>query len=318
MTLKQLETLYWVHRLGGFAAAAERLHSTQSAVSMRIQDLETSLGVALFDRSLRSARLSAKGQELVKYAERLLQLTAEIRHRIGDPQVITGPVRLGVTEFVALTWLPNLVMAINERYPGITVELDVDLKLNQIQKLKNGDLDMTLVPGPIDEPGLANVSCGAVEFVWMASPKLGLPRRRLSARDLQQWPLITLTHQSNLHKLLGEWFDRSDAVPRRVDVCNSIGALGSFTLAGLGVSFLPRQHFRKEIQEGRLQVLTTTPRLPDLEYFAVYDKRRAQPLVPTIAELAAQYTTFALPAASGGIRTAAKRKSSRPRTPVAP
>ena len=47
MTLKQLETFYWVCRLGGFAAAARHMHSTQSGVSMRIQDLESSLGVAV-------------------------------------------------------------------------------------------------------------------------------------------------------------------------------------------------------------------------------------------------------------------------------
>ncbi|MBI4190426.1 MAG: LysR family transcriptional regulator [Betaproteobacteria bacterium] len=51
--------LYWVFRPGGFAAAAKHLHSTQSAVSMRIQDLESSLGVPLFDRNQRSARLTA-------------------------------------------------------------------------------------------------------------------------------------------------------------------------------------------------------------------------------------------------------------------
>jgi DNA-binding transcriptional LysR family regulator len=86
MTLKQLETFYWVCRLGGFAAAAKHLHSTQSAVSMRIQDLESSLGVPLFDRNQRSARLTAKGQDLIQYAERLMTAASEIRHRIGDPK----------------------------------------------------------------------------------------------------------------------------------------------------------------------------------------------------------------------------------------
>src|SRR6266508_1890483 len=99
MTLKQLHTFYWVWRLGGFAAAAEHLRTTQSAVSMRIQDLERSLGVTLFDRTQRSARLTAKGQELVKHAEQLITLATHIQHRIADPQALSGTVRLGVTEF---------------------------------------------------------------------------------------------------------------------------------------------------------------------------------------------------------------------------
>ena len=292
MTLKQLETFYWVCRLGGFAAAARHMHSTQSGVSMRIQDLESSLGVALFDRNQRSARLTAKGQELIQYAERLMTATSEIRHRIGDPKVSSGTVRLGVTEFVAVTWLPGLVAAINENYPDIALELDVDLTLTQMRKLQNGDLDVAVLPGPIDEPGLAHVSLGSVEFAWMASPRLGVPRAKLTPRDLRAWPLLTLTHDSNLHKLLARWFEASDATIRRANACNSIGVLAALTMAGLGVSYLPREHFARDIEDGRLQVLDIAPRLPDLEYLAIFEKRQIQPLAQTIAQLAQQYSTF--------------------------
>lgn len=309
MTLKQLATFYWVCRLGGFAAAAKHLHSTQSAVSMRIQDLESSLGVALFDRNQRSARLTAKGQDLVQYAERLMTMAAEIQHRIGDPKVLSGTVRLGVTEFVAVTWLPRLVAAINENFPAVALELDVDLTLTQSQKLQSGDLDVAVLPGPLEEPGLTNVPLGSVEFAWMASAKLGVPRKKLAPRDLHAWPLLTLTRHSNLHKLLGTWFGESDIAARRTNVCNSIGVLAALTMAGLGISYLPREHFARDINDGRLQVLDTTPRLPDLEYFAVYASRRIQPLSQTIALLAQQYSTFRK-SRKGGLRTRQARAGS--------
>jgi len=292
MTLKQLETFYWVCRLGGFAAAAKHLHSTQSAVSMRIQDLESSLGVPLFDRNQRAARLTAKGQDLIQYAERLMSVASDIRHRIGDPKVLSGTVRLGVTDFVAVTWLPALVAAINENYPDIALELDVDLTLTQLRKLQNGDLDVAVLPGPIEEPGLTNVSLGSVEFAWMASPKLGVPRKRLTPRDLHAWPLLTLTHDSNLHKLMARWFEASHATIRRANACNSIGVLAALTMAGLGVSYLPREHFARDIEDGRLQLLDIAPKLPDLEYFAIFGKRQIQPLSQSIAQLAQQYSTF--------------------------
>ena len=292
MTLKQLETFYWVCRLGGFAAAAKHLHSTQSAVSMRIQDLESSLGVPLFDRNQRAARLTAKGQDLIQYAERMMAVASEIRHRVGDPKVLSGTVRLGVTDFVAVTWLPTLVAAINENYPDIALELDVDLTLTQLRKLQNGDLDVAVLPGPIEEPGLTNMPLGSVEFSWMASPRLGVPRGRLTPRDLHAWPLLTLTHDSNLHKLMAKWFEASNATIRRANACNSIGVLAALTMAGLGVSYLPREHFARDISDGRLQVLDIAPKLPDLEYFAIFEKRQIQPLSQSIAQLAQQYSTF--------------------------
>ena len=51
MNIKQLETFYWIERLGSFSAAADKVFATQSTVSMRIHELEESLGVKLFDRT---------------------------------------------------------------------------------------------------------------------------------------------------------------------------------------------------------------------------------------------------------------------------
>ena len=109
MNIKQLETFYWAAKLGSFTAAAERLNATQSTVSMRIQDLEQTLDSALFDRSQRTARLTAKGRELMGYAEKLLSLVAEIQERISAPESIPGFLRLGVAEVVSTTWLPRFI-----------------------------------------------------------------------------------------------------------------------------------------------------------------------------------------------------------------
>lgn len=62
ITFKQLEAVFWVVQLGGFAPAANKLHTTQSAVSKRVQELESLFETPLFDRSLRSARLTEKGR----------------------------------------------------------------------------------------------------------------------------------------------------------------------------------------------------------------------------------------------------------------
>ena len=72
MTFKQLEALYWVVHLGGFAAAARRLHTTQSAISKRIQELEALFNTLLFDREQRRARLTEKGEELFLLAKQIL------------------------------------------------------------------------------------------------------------------------------------------------------------------------------------------------------------------------------------------------------
>ncbi len=73
MTFKQLEALYWIGQLGGFAPAARKLHTTQSAISKRVHELEQIFDTALFDRSQRSARLTEKGEEMFMLARKLLR-----------------------------------------------------------------------------------------------------------------------------------------------------------------------------------------------------------------------------------------------------
>lgn len=292
MTLKHLEALYWVWRLGSFTAAAERLHSTQSAISMRIRDLEEALGQELFDRTARAARLTTKGQELVGYAERVMELMAEIKARIGDPTIVSGIVRIGVTEYVALTWLPDLVRELNARFPRVTLEMNVDLTLSLLDKLRGGEIDLAMLPGPIVQPGLRNISLGFVEFAWMASPALKIPDRRLTPRDLDNWPILTLSKTSNLYAQLERWFEESGAVGRRTDTCNSLSVLASWTISGLGIGYLPVEHFGRDIRAGRLRMVDVTPKLPDLEYVAALDRRHPQPLAQSVAELAVTVSTF--------------------------
>ena len=62
MNLRFLETFLWVARLNSFSATADRLHTTQAAVSNRIAALERELGIRLFDRDLRSVRLTPEGR----------------------------------------------------------------------------------------------------------------------------------------------------------------------------------------------------------------------------------------------------------------
>ena len=64
INIKQLEALYWAGRLGSFQAAANRLHTTQSAISKRIAELEEALGRQLFDRSRRNAQLTPAGESV--------------------------------------------------------------------------------------------------------------------------------------------------------------------------------------------------------------------------------------------------------------
>ncbi|MEP7207546.1 MAG: LysR family transcriptional regulator [Casimicrobiaceae bacterium] len=293
MTIKQLEAFYWVTRLRTFAAAASKLHATQSTISSRIQLLEQSLGTRLFDRESHAARLTAKGRELVPQAERLLGLVTQIRGTVGNPRALSGVIRVGVAEFVAHAWLSRWAAAANERYPGVVLEMDVDLTLNLRDKLASGRIDLALLPGPLHDPGLVEHSLGGVQFEWMANPSLGVPTSPLRPADFQGFPLILLSEKSNLHAMLLDWFESAGVTVRRVDIVNSLATVATLTLAGLGIAYLPLEYHRADLDAGRLQLVEVEPHLPPLEYVTAHRRDLAEPLVPLLAHLARDISDFA-------------------------
>ena len=292
MTLKQLQAFLWVIRLGSFAAAAKKLHTTQSTISTRVIELEARLGVQLFDRSAATARLTAKGRELMPLAERMLGIEAQIESTVGDPASLSGVVKVGVAEFIALSWLPTWVAKANTDFPNVVLEIDVDLTLSLQEKLAEGKLDMALLPGPTPDANLVQKDLGAVTFAWMASPSLGVPTRIASAKQLEPFPIIMLSHQSNLHAILRNWFELAAASPRRMDVCNSLATVASLTMAGLGVSFLPLDYHREDIRSRRLKVIHTSALIDPLNYVAAYRSDRPSSMVGPLSDLAVSLSDF--------------------------
>ena len=292
MNIRQLEALIWIIRLGSFAAAAAQLNATQSTISLRIQELEQELGVLLFDRAYRKAHLTAKGRELLAYAEEAVALFSEIRYKIGARQSLTGVVRIGVAELVAVTWLPDLVSSLHREYPGLELELGISLTGNLFTRLREGDLDVVLIAGGRFDAGLVAHSLGYVEFLWMASPRLEIPKRTLMPQDLSAWPILSLGEESYHYGPAEAWLAADRSRRRHTDVCNSMSVIASLTAAGLGVSLLPPCCYQADIADGRLRVLDTFPEMPEVEFSAVYVKRHPMMIPELIARASQQASTF--------------------------
>jgi DNA-binding transcriptional LysR family regulator len=199
MDIRKIETFYWAARLGSFASAAKRLNATQSAVSMRIHELESRLGVRLFDRSQRSARLTPDGVSLLPYAEQLIRTSEQMFAAIGRRESISGYVRVGVAEIVAHTWLPQFLEVLRRVYPRVRVELDVALSHLTEAKLGDGELDMALTSCELPASRYVSIDLGAVTFRWMASPHMpGVPDKMAPA-ELCTLPAI-LTSKEEQHR----------------------------------------------------------------------------------------------------------------------
>ncbi|MHB1549333.1 MAG: LysR family transcriptional regulator [Acidimicrobiales bacterium] len=290
--LKHFETFFWAARLGSFTAAAERLHSTQSAVSMRIAELELRFGRPVFERLNRKVVLTPKGEELMDYVERLLRLVEEIQEHVASPDTISGVVRIGVTEVVAQTWLPLLVEALHQRFPNVKAKFNVALTQEVMERLHAGTLDLVLAPGRSFETEVRAQSLGTVDFEWMASPLLDLPPGPLGPDALQAQRIIVLPRESFHHRSIEAWFQSHKILYRPSDECNSMSVVALLTASSIGISLLPPICYRAEIESGALRVIETVPRHRPVEFFAITIPEKFDALNNIVVDLAVEVSTF--------------------------
>lgn len=291
MNFRQLQTFVEIVNLGSFAAAAKKLNATQSTISARIQELEQDLGVTLFDRSQRKATVTAKGRELIGYAERALALQDDIRRQIGPSEGLSGLIRVGVAELVAMTWLPRFAATLTERYPQVTLELDISLTSPLRNRLVSGDLDIAFIPGPAFDVGLEIQSLGAVQFCWMAGAAFAERDRPLVAADFSDLRILSLGENSVHFETVSTWLAESGST-QRPDLCNSMTVLAMLTAAGVGVSLLPPMCYGRELAAGELKILASNPAPPRMPFAVVYKARKATALQSAIAEIAVEVSTF--------------------------
>ncbi len=298
ITVKQLEAFYWIAKLGSVIDAAGRLNLAQSTISKRILELEAIIGTNLFDRSNRAVSLTRNGENLVALAAEMLTLEARFRETASGRLAFSGPFRFGVTELVALTWLPKLIVAMKEEYPEVVPEPEVDASVILFNKLADRRLDLVVGLDPPSAADFRTVPLDSVTLQWMSAPGIGPDGDLVPLAEIANFPILTQGEGSGLQKLVLEWLGTSGVKFNRIVKCNSVSVLSALAAAGLGITFLTEQYFRPEISSGRLRVIHTTPKIPPIQYSAVFRSDALDPLAERIAGIARRCCDFSLRQAS--------------------
>jgi DNA-binding transcriptional LysR family regulator len=293
MTFKQLEAIYWVARLGGFAPAAAKLHTSQSAVSKRVQELESLFDTQLFDRTLRTARLTDKGEEMLAAAQRLLEQRDAAVEQFARADVIERRLRLGVTELSAMTWLPRLVQRIESIYPKVVIEPDVDTSISLRDKLLRDELDVVIVPEALEDPRCEARQVGELEMAWMCKPGMIDATKRHRLQDIAKHRLLVQSSKSGVGMAVDRWLAAQQIrVPAGSLNSNNMLALISMTVSGLGLTYLPWRCLKPMVDSGVLALLKVTPELPPTRYIALYRSDRRSSFIASVTKLAQESCDF--------------------------
>jgi DNA-binding transcriptional LysR family regulator len=235
---------------GGVIKAARKLHRAPSSVTTRVKQLETSLGVTLFQRDRQRLHLLPAGALLLAYAERLIQLSDEARAVVsgGIPQ---GALKLGALESTTASRLPRILADFHRRYPEVRLELTTGTN----DDLMNGVADRRLDAAFTAEPPAARV----LEHVPVFAERLIVisdsdhpPIKR--ARDVEGASLIAFPEGCAYRRVLQRWLGRESLATLRVLELNSYHAIVACVSSGAGIALVPES------------VLDTMPDTPVLRH----------------------------------------------------
>lgn len=227
-----------------FGRAAQRLNMTQPPLSRQIQLLEHAVGVALFERTSRSVRLTAAGRTFFPEAKRLLRLAEAAaldakRVARGD----AGVLKIGFTGGSSYAFVPRLVTIAAAEMPDVELVLREMRTAEQMEALASSRLDAGLVRLPVDRRGM-DLVCVARDTLILAAPeghRLALPEVTPSLLDLDQESLVMYSPTENrfLYDLVSGLFRTANIAPTYAQHVNQVHTVLGLVSTGLGVAIVP-------------------------------------------------------------------------------
>jgi len=288
-----LETLLWIARLGTFAAAAQRLNTTQPTISARIRELESHLGAALFRREGRMMTLTSTGRDLVRKSEPLWASFQSVLLACGDISGATGTIRIGAGEIAAASCLPGFVADLKRDLPNVSLELDIALTADLIQALVGGRTDLAFGAGRIAHPALRTAPIGSVELLWLASP--GTVAEMEDSEATADTPIWSLSSLSPLYRIMKDAIASSDLADRSVNLCNNVRTMIDIVMSGGGIGIFPHPMVRQQMVDGTLAPVPGTHDMPAIEFQVAIRATEVDPLVLAIFDRASALDLRATP-----------------------
>ncbi|VVE61271.1 HTH-type transcriptional regulator GltR [Pandoraea captiosa] len=280
IALYHLETLLWISRLGTFGAAAERLNTTQPAVSARVRELEEHVGAKLFRREGRRMLLTLRGRELVQRCEPLWnELRTTLLAAEGFASA-SGIVRIGCGEIAAALWLPDIIAMLKRELPRVTLEVSVDLTIDLYQKVEAGLLDVCLLVGPADSPRLIRRSLGKLEMAWYSARTLEAGRP--SGQDVLASAAWCLSKPSHLYQVMVDYLRDAGLGTNNVNTCNNVRTLIDIVASGAGVGILPTALVKTRPDADRLVTVDVPVAPAPIEFLLVMRRADDEPLISEI------------------------------------
>jgi len=255
-SLRQLRVFESAASHRSFSRAAEQLHLTQPGVSMHVKELETNIGLPLFERHGKKLFVTEAGTELLTRVREILRTLKDAEDTLDQLKGLRrGLINIGVVS-TAKYFVPSLLARFRKSYPQLEIRLAVSNRDSVIEQLIANQIDLAIMgrsPQELDtiaEPFAQN------PHVIIAAPDHPLAKRRRIAVDAICDEIFIVREPGSGTRLAMQQFFAERKLSCKVGMeMASNETIKQAVMAGMGVAFISRHTIDLELQTSRLVVL---------------------------------------------------------------
>ena len=255
ITLRQLRVFSAAARHLNFGKAAQEMHLTPPAVSIQIRELESQVGLPLFERQGKSVSLTLSGEYFVVYARKILAMLKDAEDAMARLRgVKAGRLTIGMVS-TAQYFVPRLLARFHEDYPSLDLRLSVGNREQLFNHLHNSEIDLAIMGRPPKEVD-TRAEPFAVHPMGVVAPPdhplaRGGPHR---AERLAQFNFIVREPGPGTRATFEEYLQRHHVELQTWTEMQSNESIKQAVMAGMGISFLSLHTVGLELRDGLLVV----------------------------------------------------------------
>ncbi len=245
MDIRHLETFLMAAEYKNFTKAAKALGCAQSNVTAQMKQLESQLGVNLFERIGKGVFLTAEGEKLLPYAKKITSLSQEVSGLYKG----SGQIKIGVTESVATYLLGDILREFTSLNPSIDIVLNMVDGKDYAGLLSTGEMDIAFVLDSPVKAGYIQIPHRRKENIFLLSSSTHdlAGKSHINPGDFLTYPILLNTKDCPYRKMFEETLSFEGIHPKIALETNSIHVIKESCLWGLGLCLLPEFTVKKEL-----------------------------------------------------------------------
>ena len=237
MTIRLLRTFIAVSESNSFSEASEKVHITHAAVSQQMKQLEDSFGVALFDRSSRTPKLTAIARQMVEKAKKIVDDYDNLARPNQHENIFESEINIGAIPTTLTGLTSQAIAAMQVKFPLMKIHVHSGLTASLLADVGRGVLDAAIISKPHLMPtklAFHKIADEKMQLIVSSNEPENDPIKLLLEK-----PYIRFSRSEVIGTVIDNWISSKNIEVNETMEFDSGEAITSMVEAGLGVSILP-------------------------------------------------------------------------------